>query len=125
MFRRVVRTLGPCAAVIGAAVFCSLLFPRASHCRQDSPSNEVRLQVIVVRSLEEAERVVERLKKGEDFGRIAKEESIDPTAEADGFMGQYAPSALRAELRDALKGVGEGQFSPVVHIPSGYAILKI
>jgi tetratricopeptide (TPR) repeat protein len=120
-----VRTLGPSAAVIGAAVFCSLLFPRASHCQQDSLSNEVRLQVIVVRSSEEAGRVVERLKKGEDFGRIAKEESIDPTAEADGFMGQYALSALRAELRDALKGVGEGQFSPVVHIPSGYAILKI
>jgi tetratricopeptide (TPR) repeat protein len=118
-------TLGPYAAVIGAAVFCSLLFPRASHSQQDSPSNEVRLQVIVVRSSEEAERVVERLKKGEDFGRIAKEESIDPTAEADGFMGQFAPSALRAELRDALKGLGEGQFSPVVHIPSGYAILKI
>src|SRR5208282_1560787 len=42
-----------------------------------------------------------------------------------GFMGQFAPGTLRAELRDALKGVGAGQFTPVVHIPSGYAILKI
>jgi tetratricopeptide (TPR) repeat protein len=119
-----VRTLGPCGVAVGAAFFCSLFFARASHCQQDS-SNTIRLQVIVVRSSEEAERVLERLKKGEDFGRIAKEESIDPTAEAEGFMGQYEPSALRAELRDALKGVAPGQLSPVVYIPSGYAILKI
>src|SRR5581483_7145920 len=33
--------------------------------------------------------------------------------------------ALRAELRDALRGVGSGQVSPVARIPSGYAILKI
>jgi hypothetical protein len=36
-----------------------------------------------------------------------------------------SPSELRAELRDALQGVETGQFTQPVHIPSGYAILKI
>jgi tetratricopeptide (TPR) repeat protein len=78
-----------------------------------------------LRSPEEAQGILDRLKQGEDFGQLAKENSIDPTADAGGFIGNVAPSALRAELRDALKGVGPGQVTAVVHIPSGYAILKI
>jgi hypothetical protein len=34
-------------------------------------------------------------------------------------------AALRPELREALKGVGPGQLSPITRIPSGYAILKV
>ena len=39
-------------------------------------------------------------------------------------MGDVDPSALRAELRDALQGLGAGQLSPVIKLPAGYAILK-
>ena len=109
---------------VGITFFCSANHAAGSPA-QNSSSRELFLQVIVVRSSEEAQQVVERLKKGADFGQIAREESIDPTADSGGFMGEYEPNALRTELRAALNGVGEGQFSAVVHIPSGYAILKV
>lgn len=86
---------------------------------------EVPLQIIVVRSPEEAQEILARLKRGEPFSELAKDKSTDPTATDGGYMGLFAPSALRAELREALKGVEPGHVSDVVHIPSGYAILKV
>ena len=79
-------------------------------------SQEIPLQVIVVRSAEEAEQILDRLKKGQDFSQLAEEKSIDPTSDAGGYMGKLSPSALRAELRDALKGLGPGQLTNVVQI---------
>jgi tetratricopeptide (TPR) repeat protein len=121
-----VRTLGPFGAVIVWAFFlCCAHLINASQPPQQLVSPEVPLQLIVVRSPEDAQKVVERLKKGEEFAKIAREQSVDPTADAGGFMGRLAPNTLRAELRDALNGIAPGQFTAVVHIPNGYAILKI
>jgi len=106
--------------------FCSPLYAQAQQTTQEnSPSGEVSLQVVVVRSPEEAQQVLDRLKKGEDFGSLAREKSIDSTASAGGYMGKFEPKELRAELRDALRGLGPGEVSPVAKIPSGYAILKV
>lgn len=40
-------------------------------------------------------------------------------------MGKVSLSSLRPDLRDALRGVGPGQLSPMVKLPLGYAILKV
>jgi tetratricopeptide (TPR) repeat protein len=103
----------------------SPLFSQDSQTDQSADADAVPLQVIVVRTPEEAQAVLDRLNKGEDFGALAKELSIDPTADAGGFIGNVSPSSLRAELRDALSGVAPGQVTGIVQIPSGYAILKI
>src|SRR6202167_4415240 len=66
----------------------------------NSGSNEVTLQVIVVPSSEEAEQVLQRLNKSEDFAALAREKSIDPTASAGGYMGKFATADLRTELRE-------------------------
>ena len=83
------------------------------------------MQVIVVTTPELASQVLERLKAGYDFATLAKEKSIDPTADSGGFMGRMDPAGLRPELREALKGVAPGQLSPITRIPWGYAILKV
>jgi tetratricopeptide (TPR) repeat protein len=103
----------------------SPLFAQGSTAAQNATSREIPLQVIVVRSAEEAQQVAERLKKGEGFAQLAREKSIDPTADAGGFMGVLDPATLRAELRDALMGLRPGQISGVLRLPSGFAILKM
>ncbi len=65
------------------------------------------------------------LRAGMDFGVLATEKSIDPTANDGGYMGRLQPSQLRPELRDALKGVKAGQFTDVVHTSSGFAVLTV
>ena len=103
----------------------SPLFAQVSVTGQGPAAPEIPLQVIVVRSAEEAKEVHDRLQNGEGFSEVARERSIDPTADGGGYMGVLDPDTLRAELRDALVGVRPGQITGVVRIPSGYAILKV
>ncbi len=77
------------------------------------------LLIIVVDSSTQADKVLQRLKNGEDFAALAKELSIDPTASDGGSMGRVNPAALRAELRDAIKRLSIGEISPVIHTHSG------
>jgi tetratricopeptide (TPR) repeat protein len=115
---------------LGLALFLggttgSVVCPQSSPSQQPTTSEEVPLQVIVVRTPEEAQSIVDQLKSGATFANLAREKSIDPTAEAGGYMGKLAPGSLRSELRNALQGIGPGQFTAPVHVPSGYAIVKV
>jgi tetratricopeptide (TPR) repeat protein len=91
---------------------------------QQSTSSEP-LQVIVVSSEAEAEKVRAELLAGADFAALARDKSTDPTATHGGFMGVVDPASLRPDLREALREVAPGGLTPIVHLPSGYAILKV
>ena len=88
-------------------------------------SDEVMLRVIVVDSADKAQRIIVRSRAGENFIALAQAESIDPTGSAGGLLGRLALSTLPPVLRNALVGVAPGQLSPVVQIPTGFAILKV
>jgi tetratricopeptide (TPR) repeat protein len=90
-----------------------------------APADDTLLRIIVVESLEEAGRVMVRLLDGEDFGAIARTMSIDPSAARGGVVGPMATSGLRPELRSALSGLHVGSFSPIVRVPTGFAILNL
>jgi tetratricopeptide (TPR) repeat protein len=92
---------------------------------QVASSDEVTLRVIVVESAEQAQHLLARLNAGEDFIALARAESIDPSADAGGLLGKVTLSTLPAVLKQALVGVVPGQLSPVVQIPTGFAILKV
>ena len=107
------------AGVLGAA----LLFLHSSA-GQESPAT-LPLRLILVRSADEAEQLRSQLRGGFDFGVLAREKSVDPTAADGGLMGDVDPTQLRAEMRDALKGVEPGGITPVFRIPSGFGIVKV
>ena len=111
--------------VFASIVLCLPLVSQASQSAADASSDQIVLQIIVVGSLEGAQNILDRIKKGESFFTLAKENSIDSTAEDGGRMGNVSLSMLRPELRDALTGVGPGQLSSVVRTTLGYAILKV
>jgi len=90
-----------------------------------TPPDQVDVQIIVVESLGQAERVLQQLESGVDFAALAKKVSIDPSASNGGYMGKVAPASLRAELRDALKTLSPGQSSKIVKSSEGYAILRV
>jgi len=85
----------------------------------------ISVRIIVVATRERAENIAEQLSKGADFAALAREKSTDSTAAEGGYMGRVDPATLREELRDALRGLGPGQVSQVVKIPSGYALLEV
>lgn len=81
--------------------------------------------IIVVHSRAQADHLLARLKSGWDFAVLAKEHSTSPTAAYGGSLGELDPNDLKPDLRDALKGVGPGQFSPVTKMGQSYAILTV
>src|SRR5690349_5505098 len=109
----------------GSGLLCAFLYGQSAKLDTGAKPKEIALQVIVVNTSEQASRILARLKAGYDFASLAKEKSIDPTADSGGYMGRMDPASLRPELRDAIAGVEPGQISPVARIPSGYAILKV
>jgi hypothetical protein len=104
---------------------CSPTLLPAQSSAQSATQPLVDLLIIVADSPTQADRVLQRLKNGEDFAAVAKEISIDPTASDGGSMGRVDPAALRPELRDAVKRLSVGEISGVIHTHSGYAILKV
>jgi tetratricopeptide (TPR) repeat protein len=83
------------------------------------------MRLIVVPTREEAEALIGELGRGGDFAELAKARSIDPTAADGGSLGRVDPATLRPELRDALVSVAVGNYSGIIRIPSGFAILKV
>jgi tetratricopeptide (TPR) repeat protein len=85
----------------------------------------VALQIIVVSSQSEALDVLDRLRTGEDFARLAKSRSIDSTADSGGYMGRIDPARLRPEFRVTLAAMHPGEVSQPIKTTLGYAIIKL
>ena len=96
-----------------------------SRAQANNAPQKMDLGIIVLPTLNDAQLVLKQLKGGTDFSVLAKEKSIDATAPDGGYMGNLAPNQLRAELQDALRGRRAGDLSDVIHLPSGFAILKV
>jgi foldase protein PrsA len=81
---------------------------------------------VLVKTEDEAKKVKERLQKGEDFAKVAKEVSIDPTAAqnggtmADADFGQFV-----AEFRDAIAKLPLNTISDPVHTEYGWHIIRV
>src|SRR5579872_141039 len=91
----------------------------------DDVATAAPVELIVVDSPEQAHNLINRLSNGEDFSALARQYSVDPTANSGGYLGVIQADSLRLELREALQRIKPGELSEVVHIPAGYAILKI
>lgn len=81
--------------------------------------------IIVVSSEAKALQILQRLRGGADFAKLARGESTDPSASEGGYLGMVSPNDLLPELRQALLPVHSGQLSSIVKIPAGYAVLKV
>lgn len=116
------------ALAVGSAIalpYTALLCNNPAVAAQAELVSKVPLRIIVVDSPEEAQKVLEWLKKGKDFAALAATMSIDPTAKEGGYLGNLDPTGLRPELRNAVKGLERGEVSGVVKISEGYAILMV
>jgi tetratricopeptide (TPR) repeat protein len=124
---RVHRVASIFAVAIWSLSLCVAPSARPAACllQATAPTTPIPLQVIVVASQSEAEKIRAELRQGADFAALAKDKSTDPSANNGGYMGVVDPASLRPELREALRGVAPGGLSPIVHLPSGFTILKV
>ena len=91
-----------------------------------SPASQMRVSQIVVKSSDEANGIFEKLKKGEDFAKIAKQSSLDPgSAKNGGDLGYLSKGQMKPEIESVAAKLKIGEFSPPVKIPGGYLLVKV
>lgn len=99
------------------------------------PSTVTFRQVIVAPKASAAARAAARAKaesllvdinKGEDFEKVARRESMDPTSrELGGDLGWSRRGVMVPEFERWLFALGPGQISPVIETSFGYHILRV
>ncbi len=73
----------------------------------------------------EADKILLRLEKGEDFGELAKEFSQGPGAEDRGDLGFFNASQLDPELLKVIRDLPEGGISKPIIRTSSIQIIKV
>src|SRR5262249_32120949 len=74
---------------------------------------------------EKARGVLERAKKGEDFGSLAKQYSEDTTASAGGDLGDFGRGQMVPEFEKVAFSLGVGAISDLVQTQFGIHIIKV
>ena len=79
---------------------------------------------ILVKSESEAKAVLERLKKGEKFGNVAKQVSRCPSGKKGGDLGTFTRGKMVKEFENAAFKLQKGEVSGVVKTQFGFHIIK-
>ncbi|HXG79833.1 MAG TPA: peptidylprolyl isomerase [Methyloceanibacter sp.] len=88
------------------------------------PEQEIHARHILVDTEAEAKEVAERLKKGEDFAKLANEKSKDPGA-AGGDLGFFTRGQMLKPFEDAAFALEVGEISAPVQTQFGWHIIKV
>ncbi len=87
---------------------------------------EVRLSQIVVKNEDEAKKVYERIDKGEDFGKIAKDLSRDEKTKASGGdIGFFKKGQLNPQIENIAFNLKKGQVSMPMNLKGALYIFKV
>ena len=86
---------------------------------------KIKCSHILVAKQSEALAVLERIKNGEKFGRLAKDLSTDSgSAKRDGNLGYFARGAMVKPFENAAFKLQVGEVSEPVKSEFGYHIIK-
>lgn len=86
---------------------------------------KIKCSHILVNKQSEAIAIMEKLKNGEKFGKLAKELSIDSgSAKRDGNLGYFTRGMMVKPFEDAAFKLEIGQTSEPVKSEFGYHIIK-
>ena len=88
-------------------------------------SNKIKCSHILVQKQSEALAVLEKIKNGEKFGKLARELSIDSgSAKRDGNLGYFGRGKMVKEFENTAFSLQVGQISEQVKTQYGYHVIK-
>jgi len=88
-------------------------------------ADKIKCSHILVKKQSDALAIMERLKKGEKFGKLAKELSIDSgSAKRDGSLGYFGRGMMVKPFEEAAFKLQIGETSEPVKSEFGYHIIK-
>jgi parvulin-like peptidyl-prolyl isomerase len=86
--------------------------------------NKVHCAHILVKTEKEVNAILERLKKGEQFSKIAKDVSFCPSKKRGGDLGTFGRGQMVKEFENAAFALEKGQISGIVKTQFGYHIIR-
>jgi peptidyl-prolyl cis-trans isomerase C len=90
------------------------------------PKTEYHARHVLVATEPFAQKIVERLDKGEKFDAIAKSESMDPSKNNGGDLGWFSPERMVPEFSSAVVGLKPGEYTHVpVHTQYGWHVIQL
>ena len=87
-------------------------------------SNKIRCAHILVEKLSTANEVLEKLKNGESFQKLAEQYSLDGTRKRGGDLGVFGRGVMVREFENAAFALGVGEVSAPIKTQFGYHIIK-
>ena len=88
-------------------------------------ANKIKCSHILVEKQSQALEILERIKAGEKFGKLAKELSTDSgSAKRDGSLGYFGRGKMVKEFENTAFRLEVGQISEPVKTQYGYHIIK-
>lgn len=92
--------------------------------KAQKPVEEVRARHILVPTEDEAKSVIERLRKGEDFAKVAAEVSKDPGSK-DGDLGWFTAERMVPEFSKTAFALDKGKLSEPVKTQFGWHVIEV
>ncbi len=99
----------------------------AEEVKKMPPEREVEASHILVKNEDEAKAIIAELEKGADFGQLAVDRSIDPSAKGNkGGLGWFTKGAMVKEFEDAAFAMKAGEVSKApVKTQFGFHVIKL
>ncbi|TWF50375.1 peptidylprolyl isomerase [Neorhizobium alkalisoli] len=87
---------------------------------------EVKAAHILVKTEDEAKAIIAKLDKGEDFAKLAKENSQDSNKDDGGDLGWFGPGRMVPEFEEAAFALDKGQYTKTpVKTQFGFHVIKV
>ena len=88
-------------------------------------ANKIKCSHILVQKQSEAIAILDRIRQGEKFGKLAKELSVDSgSAKRDGNLGYFGRGKMVKEFETVAFSLEVGKISEPVKTQYGYHIIK-
>ncbi len=89
--------------------------------KQDDPADREESRALK----EKAGEIIQKIKAGEDFGKLARQFSSGPGAKEGGDLGVFKISELNPEMAATIKDLSSGEVGAPIVGPNGIQIIKV
>ena len=86
--------------------------------------NQIRCAHILVEKESLAKEILEKIKNGESFSKMAEQYSIDGSKRRGGDLGFFGKGMMVADFEKAAFALQKGEVSGVIKTQFGYHIIK-
>jgi peptidyl-prolyl cis-trans isomerase C len=97
----------------------------STHQKSFIKPQSFKIQQITVKTMDDAQDILNSLQKGADFSWLAKNRSIDSAAQEGGDIGWLTKAEMTEPVKKIIEILKPGDVSPVLKLDSQYRIIQL